>query len=261
MAGERMTRTEAIGVAEFAVAIERANGPSPIVLVCDHASNEIPDRYRALGLSAAELKQHFAWDPGALAVGRRLSEMLDAPLVYGRVSRLVIDVNRDPADSDSIVAVGEQTPVPGNQNLSPSERRQRVADVYEPYHAALDMVLRDRVSCGRASVLIGVHSFTPSLHGVSRPWHCGILFADNRRVADALVGALRREDGLNVGVNEPYAPSDRVYHTLSRHGDSKGLATAMIEIRNDLVVGADEQNAWARRLARALEAAIEGTVP
>ncbi|MGA2494210.1 MAG: N-formylglutamate amidohydrolase [Roseiarcus sp.] len=256
-----MTRTEAVGVAEFAVAIERANGPSPVVLVCDHASNDVPARYRALGLSAADLEEHFAWDPGALAVGRRLSEMLDAPLVYGRVSRLVIDVNRDPADPDSIVAVGERTSVPGNQNLSPSERRQRVADVYEPYHAALEMVLRDRASRGRASVLIGVHSFTPSLHGASRPWHCGILFADNRQVADALVGALRREDGLNVGVNEPYAPSDRVYHTLSRHGDSNGLATAMIEIRNDLVVGADEQNAWARRLARALEAAIQGTVP
>ena len=243
------------------MAIERANGPSPIVLVCDHASNDVPTRYRALGLSAADLEQHFAWDPGALAVARRLSEMLDAPLVSGRVSRLVIDVNRDPADPDSIVAVGERTPVPGNQNLSSSERRQRVADVYEPYHAALDMVLRDRASRGRVSVLIGVHSFTPSLHGVSRPWHCGILFADNRRIADGLVDALRREDGLNVGVNEPYAPSDRVYHTLSRHGDSKGLATAMIEIRNDLVVGADEQNAWARRLARALEAAIEGTDP
>ncbi len=251
-----MTRTEADGVAEFAVAIERASGPSPIVLVCDHASNDVPARYLGLGLSAADLEQHFAWDPGALAVSRRLSQRLDAPLVYGRVSRLVIDVNRDPSDPDSIVAVGEATPVPGNQNLSFSERRQRVADVYEPYHAALDMVLRDRASRGRDSVLIGVHSFTASLHGVLRPWHCGVLFADDRRVADALVGALRREDGLNVGVNQPYAPSDRVYHTLSRHGDAKGLATAMIEIRNDLVVGANEQNAWARRLAQALEAAI-----
>ena len=256
-----MTRTEAVGIAESAVAIERTNGSSPIVLSCDHASNEVPARYRGLGLSAADLEQHFAWDPGALAVSRRLSEMLDAPLVYGRVSRLAIDVNRDPSDPDSIVAVGEGTPIPGNQNLSPSERRQRVAEVYEPYHVALDMVLRDRAARGRVSVLVGVHSFTPSLHGVSRPWHCGVLFADNRRVADALVGALRREDGLNVGVNEPYAPSDRVYHTLSRHGDSKELATAMIEIRNDLVVGADGQNAWARRLARALEAAIEGKVP
>jgi predicted N-formylglutamate amidohydrolase len=256
-----MTRTETVDAAEFAVAIERANGSSPIVLVCDHASNDVPERYRTLGLSATDLEQHFAWDPGALAVARDLSEMLDAPLVYGRVSRLVIDVNRDPADLDSIVAVGEQTPVPGNRDLSPAERRQRVADVYEPFHAALDMTLRERAARGCASVLIGVHSFTPSLHGVTRPWHCGILFADSREVADGLVGALRREDGLNVGVNEPYAPSDRVYHTLSRHGDSKGLATAMIEIRNDLVVGADEQNAWARRLARALEAATQGKVP
>jgi len=256
-----MTRTEAVGVAEAAVAIERAGGSSAIVLACDHAANDIPARYRGLGLSPADLEQHFAWDLGALAVSRRLSEMLDAPLVYGRVSRLVIDVNRDPADPDSIVAVGEETPVPGNQNLSPTERRQRVAEVYEPYHAALDNVLRERAARGCVSVLVAVHSFTSALHGVSRPWHCGVLFADDRRVADALVGALRCEDGLNVGVNEPYAPSDRVYHTLSRHGDSQGLATAMIEIRNDLLLGADGQSAWARRLARALETAIEGMAP
>jgi predicted N-formylglutamate amidohydrolase len=255
-----MTRTETVDVLESAVAIERAGGASPVVVICDHASNEIPTRYRGLGLSAADLEQHFAWDPGALAVSRRLSEMLDAPLVYGRVSRLVIDVNRNPTDSDSIVVSGEGTPVPGNQNLSPSERRQRVAEVYEPYHAALDAVLRERAVSGRLSVLVAVHSFTPSLHGVARPWHCGVLFADNRRVADPLVDALRREDGLNVGVNEPYAPSDRVYHTLSRHGDCNGLPTAMIEIRNDLVVRADDQNAWARRLARALREAIEGTL-
>ena len=254
-----MTRTEAVDVADSAVAVERADGASPIVLLCDHASNDVPARYRSLGLSAAELKQHFAWDPGALAVSRRLSELLDAPLIYGRVSRLVIDVNRDPSDSDSIVAVGEETPVPGNTNLRASERALRVAEVYQPFHAAIDRALAERIPRGRVRALVGVHSFTPALHGASRPWHCGIVFA-RAGFADALIRALRREDGLNVGVNEPYAPSDRVYHTLSRHGEARGLATAMIEIRNDLIVGADQQNAWAARLAPALEAAIEGKV-
>ena len=46
---------------------------------------------------------------------------------------------------------------------------------------------------------------------------------------------LKAEDGLVVGVNEPYAPSDGVYHTMSRHGEDKGNPAVMIEVRNDLV--------------------------
>jgi len=245
-----MTRTEAVGVAEAAVAIERAGGSSAIVLACDHAANDIPARYRGLGLSPADLEQHFAWDLGALAVSRRLSEMLDAPLVYGRVSRLVIDVNRDPADPDSIVAVGEETPVPGNQNLSPSERRQRVAEVYEPYHAALDNVLRERAARGCVSVLVAVHSFTSALHGVSRPWHCGVLFADDRRVADALVGALRgrpqrgRQRALcAVGPRLPHALSPRRF-PRSGDGDDRNSQRSVA------------RGGWAERLGEAPGAGV-----
>jgi predicted N-formylglutamate amidohydrolase len=120
-----MSRTQA----EAAVSVERALGSSPIVLVCDHASNHLPARYEALGLTAADLLQHFAWDPGALAVSRRLAAILDAPLVYGRVSRLALDVNRDPADPDSIVTQSEAVVVPGNLGLPDSERRRRVAEI------------------------------------------------------------------------------------------------------------------------------------
>src|SRR5438105_4654386 len=94
---------------ERAVGVERPLGSSSIVLVCDHASNHLPTRFESLGLTDADLLQHFAWDPGALEVSRRLVEKLDAPLIYGRVSRLALDVNRDPRDPDSIVTKSEET--------------------------------------------------------------------------------------------------------------------------------------------------------
>jgi predicted N-formylglutamate amidohydrolase len=242
---------------EQAVNVDRPLGSSSIVLVYDHASNHLPARYEQLGLTDTDLQQHFAWDPGALEVSRRLVEMLDAPLVHGCVSRLALDVNRDPSDPDSIVVRSEETVVPGNRDLPASERKRRVAEIYEPFHAAVDDLLRQRAARGQPGALAGVHTFTPRLNGVARPWDCGLIFADDRRMGDAMVRALQRESGLLIGVNEPYAPSDRVYHTMDRHGSAHGLPTVMIEIRNDLVVGADEQRAWAERLAGALREAAE----
>jgi predicted N-formylglutamate amidohydrolase len=244
-------------VPEPAVAIERAEAPSPIIVVCDHASNHLPARYGSLGLTADDSLKHFAWDPGALQVSRRLSALLDAPLVYGCVSRLVLDVNRHPTDVDSIVETADGALVPGNSGLSPGERERRVAEIYAPYHAVVEALLAKRARRGRRSALVAIHTYAPNLQGVVRPWHCGIIFASDSRMGEALVKGLQGEDGLVVGVNQPYAPSDRVYHTMSRHGEANGNPAVMIEVRNDLASDDDGQNAWAMRLAPLLQSAAK----
>lgn len=241
-----------------AIAIERESALSPIVLLCDHASHRLPGRYRALGLSGADLLKHFAWDPGALETSRALSRLLDAPLAYGCVSRLALDVNRHPSDPDSIATHGEGLPIPGNANLSAAERARRVAEIYVPYHAGVERLLGQRRAAGRPTAIIAIHTYTPTLRGIVRPWHCGVIFAGDTRIGESLVAGLRAEPGLVVGVNEPYAPSDRVYHTLLRHGEANGLPNAMIEVRNDLVADGDGQEAWAKRLAPLLLQAAQG---
>jgi predicted N-formylglutamate amidohydrolase len=243
-------------VPEPAVAIERAEASSPLVLVCDHASNHLPARYGSLGLRAGDLLKHFAWDPGALALSRRLSALLDAPLVFGCVSRLALDVNRQPSDFDLIVETADGASVPGNSGLSAAERERRVAEIYTPYHAAVEDLLAKRAQRGQRSALIAIHTYTPNLQGVVRPWHCGVIFASDARLGEALVKGLRKEDELVVGVNEPYAPSDRVYHTMAWHGEANGNPAVMIEVRNDLVANADGQRAWAMRLAPLLQSAV-----
>ena len=242
-------------VPERVAAIERADGASPVLLVCDHASNHLPSRYGSLGLGADDLLKHFAWDPGALAISRRLSELLDAPLVYGCVSRLCIDVNRDPSDFNSIAETADGVAVPGNAALSTAERERRVAEVYAPFHAALAGLLAQRKGQGIRSALVSIHTYAPSLHGIVRPWHCGVIFACDARMGEALVAGLRAEGGLAIGVNEPYAPSDRVYHTMSRHGEDNHNPAVMIEVRHDLVLTADGQSEWAMRLAPLLHRA------
>jgi predicted N-formylglutamate amidohydrolase len=235
------------------VAVENATGTGAFVIVCDHASNRFPPEYGSLGLNPAEREAHIAWDPGALAISRHLSKLLDAPLVFSTVSRLVIDCNRDPAAPDSIVekSVVSGIAIPGNRALQAEERRRRIAAVHAPYHAAIDELIDRRLAARVPTAVIAVHSFTPVLAGIERPWEASIIFDRHRALADTLIEGLSA-DGFNVGVNEPYSPADRVYYTLSRHAEARGLACAMIEIRNDLVRSEREEREWAEKIAACL---------
>ncbi|WP_261967901.1 N-formylglutamate amidohydrolase [Prosthecodimorpha staleyi] len=239
-----------------AAVIERPEGAGRWLLLCDHASNRLPARYGTLGLGAADLTRHFAWDPGARGIARRMAERLDAALVLSTVSRLVIDCNRLPSDPDSIVAIGETTPVPGNATVDAAERDRRVAEAYTPYHEAIETALARRPAQSGAVSLCAVHTFTPVMRGVARPWHVGIVHHPGDALADRVIAILKREPGLVVGDNEPYAPADRVYHTLDRHGTVRGLATIMIEVRNDLATTDEEERRWGDRLAAALDEAL-----
>ena len=228
--------------------LDNAEGPGPFVIVCEHASNFVPARFGNLGLSEAELQRHIAWDPGALGVARVLARELDAPLVSCAVSRLVIDCNRDPSVFDAITAKSEGTPIPGNTELSAEERQARVSEVYDPFHAGVAATVAAKRAKGPVAV-IGIHSFTPVYHGVDRPWHIGILFDRDESLSAPMLSALRQDKTIVVGANEPYSPGDRVYHTLDRHGQSQGLASVMVEIRNDLLKASEQEEAWGTKLA------------
>ncbi|MBA5778842.1 N-formylglutamate amidohydrolase [Stappia sp. F7233] len=230
------------------VVVANRGGKGACVLLCDHASNRMPPKFGTLGLGAEELVAHIAWDPGALGVARHLSSLLDAPLVHPTVSRLVIDCNRREDAGDLIPEISERTAIPGNAALSEAEREERLDLVHRPFHRAIEALVDERLARGAPTFLVSVHTFTPVYKDVPRRWQIGILSNVDRRLAGRLIGELSHEEGLCVGDNEPYAPRDGVYYTLARHGEGRGLATAMLEIRNDEVATAEAERAWAERL-------------
>ncbi len=248
------------GQSEKAVLVTRAEGNSPFVLVCDHAAHHIPAKYGDMGLTDAERLSHIAWDPGALAVSRALSDLLDAPLVESKISRLVIDANRDLDAPDLIWTLSEATSIDANKNLSAEERQFRIDNYHRPYHEAVDGVLEERRQAGRETVLVCVHSFTPVFLGQARPWPIGLIHGRDERFTRALQAALAADDpALNIGWNEPYAALNGVTLTLEKHGDGRGLPATMIEIRNDEIARPDGVALWAERLARCLETARQKT--
>ncbi len=239
-----------------AVRVTNRTGTSPFVVICEHASNHLPEPFGTLGLSLADRQRHIAWDPGALPVASGLADALDAVLIESCVSRLVVDCNRPLDAPDLIPAISETTAIPGNTGLSWLEKDSRIDLSWRPFHQAVEAVVSERLASGLATCLVSVHSFTPTYKGVARPWQIGIIHDADERLSAPLIAALRALPGISIGVNEPYSPADRVYFTLERHARSRGLPCAMIEIRNDELRDEAGQQLWAGRLSEALGAAL-----
>src|SRR3954451_12709020 len=186
---------------EPVAAIENPQGRSPILLICEHASNHLPARYGTLGLGPAELESHIAWDPGALGVAKELSRLLDAPLIHATVSRLVLDLNREPSAPDSITTLSERTAIPGNLDLDEAERATRVREVYDPFHNAIDIFAGALKAAGQLTTIISLHSFTPIYRDVPRPWQIGLIFDRDERYARSVEAGLKQDPALVVGMN------------------------------------------------------------
>jgi predicted N-formylglutamate amidohydrolase len=235
-----------------------ANGASPFVVVCDHASNRIPERYEGLGLTAIDRLRHIAWDPGALSVSLAMVALLDCPLIHSTVSRLVIDCNRTHGSPDLIAPLSEETVIPGNQHVGDNERARRIADFHDPFHTAIDALLDARRERGQETILIAMHSFTPVYKGVARPWPIGLVHGLDTTFSRAVFEALKAADSaLNVGWNEPYAALSGVTYTLEHHGDGRGLVSTMFEIRHDQILAPDGVSRWAGLIAKSLDMARE----
>lgn len=228
------------------------DGAAPVVFLCDHASNRAPRALRSLGLPPEELARHIAWDIGAAALTRRLAAHFDAPAVLAGCSRLVIDCNRRLDDAQSILSVSDGTPIPGNQELTEGEAAARAEAWFRPYHRACAAVLRGVEARGRAPPVVMMHSFTPHMNGTRRPWHAGVLWHEDGRMALPLLRALRARGGLVVGDNEPYSGASPHGYTMPAHAARHGRANVQIEVRQDLVADEPGIEHWSAILIEAL---------
>lgn len=224
-----------------------------IVLVADHARRELPEEYGDLGLPASEFERHIAYDIGVEAVTRELAALLDAPAVMANYSRLLIDPNRGEDDPTLIRQLYDGTVVPANYPMSVEEREKRLEAYYRPYHDAVGaMIASVARASGAAPFIFSVHSFTPSMQGQARPWHVGLLWDLDDRVARPMMELLGADKDLVVGDNEPYDGALRG-DTMFKHAIVNGFAHALIEIRQDLITDQQGAVAWAERLAPIVE--------
>jgi predicted N-formylglutamate amidohydrolase len=239
--------------------ITNKSGRSSFLLIGDHAGNLVPSQLARLGLDDAELSRHIAIDIGVSALGERLAALLDACFIEQRYSRLVVDCNRHADASDVMALVSDGTPVPANRDLSPADRAARLDEIYEPYHRAIAETLIARQRAGRHTVLVALHSFTPTMAGVARPWDIGVLHErGNVGFALALLAALQAQDDLCIGDNEPYC-MDETDYTVPRHAWPATLAYVEMEVSQGRLADdtgiAEMADALAANMAKSLAAA------
>lgn len=230
-----------------------------VVLLCDHASNEVPADLDNLGLPPEQFKRHIGYDIGAADVVRELARKLRAPAVLTRFSRLVIDPNRGRDDPTLVMRLSDGAVVPGNARIDDDGIAGRIRRFYDPYDAHVTGMIEEALATGVVPVVVSVHSFTPVWRGWPRPWQVGLLWDGDDRMAMALIDALERDGERNVGRNEPYAgglPGD----TIDRHATCRGLANALIEIRQDLIATESGAHDWADRFARLIEEVLPSPV-
>ena len=223
-----------------------------MVLICDHAGQRIPRRLEDLGLNAADLDRHIAWDVGAAGLARRLADLLGAELILQAYSRLVVDCNRDPSSPDIAPEISDGSVIPANAGLEEAALKARIEAIHTPYHLAIAAAL-DR--SGEKTTLVSVHSFTPSMNGFERPWHVGVLHSHDSPVSERMLRVLGGEDDLVVGDNQPYA-MDGIDYTIPRHAKVRGLDYLELEIRQDLIADEAGQERMAFRLAPLIASAL-----
>lgn len=235
--------------------IENAKGSAPVLIVCDHASNRVPKALNNVGLSKADLEKHIAWDPGTENIGRYMSEKLDAAAFFATYSRIVVDVNRGERSPECMREVSDHVQVPGNKGLSAAQKRQRLDEIFWPYHRALTGQIKNYLKKGIVPVIVSLHSFTPEMDGFKRPWHIGVLWNKEEEIARRVVENLRAQNpGMVVGENEPYTlkQANLSKNTIKTHAEDTGLPYVIVEFRQDLVATKRDALKWGRIFLEAL---------
>lgn len=259
-AGEAGSSAESLNIAPAYETINET-GSAHILLVCDHASNTLPSAYGMLGLDPEYLSRHIAFDIGAADITRRMSRALDAPAVLSCYSRLLIDCNRQPGHATSIPEISDGIDIPANHGIDAKEVERRQATYFRPFHGAVEAVLDQFSERGVVPVYVAMHSFTPIMDGYERPWHVGVLWNRDPRLAKPLIDALSEWPDVVIGDNQPYSGRDPEGYSIHTHGGDRGIPNVLIEVRQDLVDTHHGAELWAARIGQAVASVVKQGEP
>lgn len=209
--------------------------PVSALISCEHATNAVPSRWSSLFAGQRDLlESHRGWDPGSLDLARDLADALDAPLLVGRVTRLLVDLNRSAGHPRRLSNL--------TRTLPQADRQLLIDDWWAPYWQSF----RETIEAQPGQVIhIACHSFTPVLDGQVRTTDIGLLYdparPGERDFCRQLGAALRhRLPKLTVHMNRPYrGVSDGLGQYHRKIYDDRRLITFELEVNQRLVDGPD----------------------
>jgi len=229
---------------------------SNYLIICDHASNNIPSDFRNLGLDNNAISSHIAYDIGAKEVATHLSKILNCPLVMSDFSRLLIDPNRGVDDPTLVMKISDDKIIEGNKNIcnfrENAEKNKRINNYYNAYHDKVSRLIKNKIGNEKYPAIISIHSFTPFWKNKKRNIDIGVLWDNDERLPNIFFKYFEENTpDLVIGDNEPYTgrlKNDSIY----RHATINGLSNILIEIRQDLITKDDGQKRFAEILSKPL---------
>lgn len=228
----------------------KSSGSADILLVCEHAGQAVPTKLNGLGVSSEILNQHIGYDIGAAKLTRKIAAHLDVPAILQNYSRLVIDCNRPTNQSDSIPEISDHTVISGNQNISDENRQPRIDEIFTPFHDKISQLL----DLHHYKLILSIHSFTPQMDGIKRPWDIGFLFRQDQNTSRNFIKYLSaHHPDLNIGENQPYSIGNNSDWFVPIHGEKRRIAHSLIEIRNDHLLTESGINKWAEIISKAIQ--------
>lgn len=174
-------------------------------------------------------------------MARSLAAALDAPLVAGTISRLLIDLNRPVRHPQLYSKITRD---------APAEVRAEIASRHhQPYLAQVECLVRKSVERGRRVVHVSSHSFTPELNGSWRQADVGLLYDPGRVGEVALCARWKAEltecsPHLRIRRNYPYRGKDPGITAQLRSRFSADVYVGVeLEVNQSIVFG--EAPRWA----------------
>lgn len=219
---------------------------APVILSCEHASEDFPAGFRLPEEDGWLRGTHWAFDVGIAPFVRSLAGALGAPAVLCGFSRLLVDPNRPPDSHTLFLTEAEGRPVVLNRDVDAEERKRRMA-LYEGYHAAFDLM----VGSTDAATVVSLHSFNPTYGGQRRSLEVGVLFNRDEALAHGVWKAFV-DDGFDCALNEPYSGKDGFIYAAERHGLKHGRQVLEMEFRNDLLLDPKRRQRLLRTMGECL---------
>lgn len=230
--------------------------PLGVVVTSEHASNHVPAAVGPLlRLGRSRLQSHRGFDRGAAAMARALASAIDAPLVLGRVSRLVVDLNRSP-DNRNLWS-------PQARALPDEIRDALLRRHHRPHWDRVQALVRREHTAGHRVLHVGVHSFTPVLRGSVRTMDVAFLYDPTRAFEVAIVDAwrqalLRRAPDLVVRRNAPYRGiDDGLTRALRRRFPDRDYAGIELELNQGRLRGGRFPVALVQAIVSSLRDALQ----
>ena len=220
----------------------------PLVVHVPHCATAIPPRYRnELVIDGDELARELLLMTDHYTDELAMSAVAMGGVVFrNRVSRLVMDPERCADDGDEEMAERGMGAVylsrhdlsrlraPG---YSPEQRARVMAELYEPYHRALEDLVSRNLADFDTCFIVDCHSF-PSVAlpyedpQKPRPGLC--IGVDEPHVDEEVVRgwqAAAERAGVSTGINTPFPGS---FVPARYFGTDRRVWSMMIEVRRDL---------------------------